>query len=143
VDNPAGITTILEAMAMGKAVIATATAGQRDVVRGRLCTRFGPSGEPIGGPFNFGFDGDCLSDCTGLYVPPGDPAALRSAIEYLLSHPNEAREMGAAGRRLVEQHMTLDQFVVRVAGEVKGGLTTKQLLTSRRLESVPHAFRCQ
>jgi glycosyltransferase involved in cell wall biosynthesis len=34
--NQAGITTILEGMAMAKPVIVSATAGQRDVVRGRL-----------------------------------------------------------------------------------------------------------
>jgi glycosyltransferase involved in cell wall biosynthesis len=142
VDNPAGVTTILEAMAMGKALIVTATAGQRDVVRGRLCTRLGPSGEPIGGPHNFGIDGDFLSACTGLYVPPGDYLALRAAIQYLLDNPNEARKMGAAGRRLVEQHMTLDQFVTRVAAAVRGNTQADSLLDGH-IKSAQIAVRCQ
>jgi glycosyltransferase involved in cell wall biosynthesis len=142
VDNPAGVTTILEAMAMGKAVIVTATAGQSDVVRGRNCTPFGPSGEPIGGPHNFGFEGDCLGDCTGLYVPPGDSSALRAAIEYLFDNPDEARQMGAAGRRLVEQHMTLDQFVMRVTKVVKGNLGTEPLFAGH-IESSPIVVPCQ
>jgi glycosyltransferase involved in cell wall biosynthesis len=70
----AGVTTILEAMAMGRAVICTRTAGQTDVV----------------------IDGE-----TGIYVAPGDVGSLRSAIERLLDNPEEARRMGEAGRRLV------------------------------------------
>ncbi len=114
VDNQAGITTILEGMAMGKAVIVSATAGQRDVVRGRLCTAAGPGNEPHGGPAAFGVTGALAGDETGLYVPPGDPVALRTAIQYLLDHPEEAACMGAAGRRLVAAEMNLDVFVRRV-----------------------------
>jgi glycosyltransferase involved in cell wall biosynthesis len=84
VDFQAGVTAILEAMAMGRAVICTKTRGQTDVV----------------------VEGE-----TGLYVPPGDPQALRSAIEYLLANPHEAERMGQAGRRLVEQSMSLDRYV--------------------------------
>lgn len=74
----AGVTTILEAMAMGKAVICSRTSGQTDVV----------------------VDGE-----TGLYVTPGDAAELRAAITTLLDDPALARRMGAAGRRRVETHM--------------------------------------
>jgi glycosyltransferase involved in cell wall biosynthesis len=120
IDRQAGITVILEAMAMGKALVVTATRGQRDVVRGRLCTADGPRGEPIGGPSPFGVAGELAEAETGLYVPPADPAALRAAIQYLLDHPDEAARMGANGRRLVEQHMNLDQFTARVAAIVRG-----------------------
>jgi glycosyltransferase involved in cell wall biosynthesis len=120
VDNQAGITTVLEAMAMGKAVVVTATRGQRDVVRGRLCTAAGPMGEPLGGPAAFGCTGPDAEAETGLYVPPGDPAALRAAICYLLDHADEAVRMGAAGRRVVEQWMSLDHFVARVVAAVRG-----------------------
>lgn len=120
VDNQAGVTTVLEAMAMGKAVIVTATRGQRDVVHGRLCTAAGPIGAPLGGPAAFGCMGPEAEAETGLYVPPGDPAALRAAICYLLDHPAEAARMGAAGRRVVEQWMSLDHFVARVVAAVRG-----------------------
>jgi glycosyltransferase involved in cell wall biosynthesis len=120
VDNQAGITTLLEAMAMGKAVIVTATRGQRDVVRGRLCTAVGPVGAPVGGPAAFGCAGPDAEAETGLYVPPGDPAALRAAIRHLLDHPEEAARMGAAGRRVVERWMSLDHFVARVVAAVHG-----------------------
>jgi glycosyltransferase involved in cell wall biosynthesis len=87
VDFQAGVTAILEAMAMGRAVICTRTPGQTDVI----------------------IDGE-----TGLYVPPGDPQALASAISFLLANPREAERMGRAGRRLVEQSMSLDCYVERL-----------------------------
>lgn len=120
IDNQAGITTILEAMAMGKAIIVTATRGQRDVVRGRLCTMSGPIGDPLFGPAPFGVTGELATAETGLYVPPGDAAALRAAIQHLLDHPDQAARMGANGRRLVETHMNLDLFVERVAALLSG-----------------------
>lgn len=113
-DHAAGITTILEAMSMGKAVIVTATRGQDDVVRGRLCTDAGISGALLGGPGPFGVSGPLAEAETGLYVPVGDAIALRGAIHYLLNHPDEAARMGAAGRRLVQEHMSLDLFVRRL-----------------------------
>jgi glycosyltransferase involved in cell wall biosynthesis len=87
VEFQAGVTAILEAMAMGRAVICTRTPGQTDVI----------------------IDGE-----TGLYVPPGDPQALAAAIKYLLANPREAERMGQAGRRLVEQSMSLDCYVERL-----------------------------
>jgi len=87
VNFQAGVTTLLEAMAMGKAVIITRTPGQSDVV----------------------VEGE-----TGLYVPPADPGALRKAIQYLLAHPAEAERMGANGRRLLEEQMSLDKYVQRL-----------------------------
>jgi glycosyltransferase involved in cell wall biosynthesis len=86
-DFDAGITTVNEAMAMGKAVIVTRSRGQADTVR---------------------------EGVDGLHVPPGDPGALRQAIEYLLQHPEEAARMGRAGREAVETQRTLDQYVQRV-----------------------------
>jgi glycosyltransferase involved in cell wall biosynthesis len=119
VDNQAGITVILEAMAMGKAVIVSATRGQRDVIRGQLCTRDGVGGEPLGGPAAFGISGELAMAETGLYVPPGDAPALRRAIQYLLDHPDEASRMGAAGRRLVSETMTVSHFVQRLTDVVE------------------------
>jgi glycosyltransferase involved in cell wall biosynthesis len=41
------------------------------------------------------------SSC-GLLVDPMDPAAIASAMEYLLTHPQEAEEMGRRGRIAVQ-----------------------------------------
>lgn len=87
VDFQAGVTTILEAMAMGKAVICTRTLGQTDVI----------------------VDGE-----TGLYVEPGNPCSLRSAIKRFLANPEEAERMGRNGRKWVEQELSLDRYVHRL-----------------------------
>jgi glycogen synthase len=63
-----------EAMAHGRPVVASAVGGLRDLV----------------------LDGE-----TGLLVPPGDPAALREAIERLLADAELRRRLGAAGRERV------------------------------------------
>ena len=75
-------------MAMGKAVVLSRTRGQVDIVE----------------------DG-----VHGIYVEPGDPAALRAAIEDLESNPEKAEQMGSAGRREVERQYALDRYVAQVA----------------------------
>lgn len=62
---------LLEAMAAGKPVIATAVGGIPEFV---------------------------LSGETGLLIEPGNVEALADAIDRLLSHPQQARIMGAKGR---------------------------------------------
>ena len=83
----AGVTTILEAMAMEKAVICSRTLGQTDVV----------------------IEGE-----TGLYVPPQNPPALRAAIAALLSDPQRAERMGKSARLQIEQAMNLDLYTARL-----------------------------
>jgi glycosyltransferase involved in cell wall biosynthesis len=92
VDFQAGVTAILEAMALERAVICSRTPGQTDVI----------------------VEGE-----TGLYVPPGDVAALRQAIQRLLADPEEAERMGRAGRRVVEERMSLDRYVERLSAYVR------------------------
>ena len=87
-----GVTTLLEAMAMAKAVICSRTRGQTDVV---------------------------IEQETGLYVPPEDPAALREAITHLLAHPRLAQQLGLAGRNRIEQEMSLDRYVTRLNHHVR------------------------
>lgn len=87
VEFQAGITAILESMAMARPVICSRTSGQTDVLA---------EGE------------------TGLYVPPGDVRALRGAIERLLAHPDEVRRMGLNARRRVETELSLECYVARI-----------------------------
>jgi glycosyltransferase involved in cell wall biosynthesis len=89
-----GIATILEMMAMGKCVIASKTHGQTDTI---------------------------VDGVTGVYVPPGDPEALRRAISSLLENPTKAAELGAAARRFIEENAGLDLFVTKVADAVRAG----------------------
>lgn len=85
----AGVTAILEAMAMGKALICSRVPGQTDVV----------------------VEGE-----NGRYVPSGDSVTLRTEISRLLAHPEEAARLGANGRKLVESEMNLDLYAQRLAG---------------------------
>ena len=78
---------IIEAMAMGKAVIATRAGGVPEIV---------------------------VPHQTGLLVPPADPARLTEAMLDLLSHPSQSVKYGEAGRRRVEAHFSLDQHVQAV-----------------------------
>jgi glycosyltransferase involved in cell wall biosynthesis len=111
VDFQAGIITILEAMAMGKAVIVSRTSGQTGAVSGPL----------LEGARRVDIGEHASMDDTGLYVMPGDPAALRAAIEHLLAHPDEARRMGAAGRAIAESTFSLERFVERLADVIEPG----------------------
>jgi phosphatidylinositol alpha-mannosyltransferase len=64
---------ILEAMACGRAVVATNIPGYRVLVRDRI---------------------------TGLQVPPNDPSALAAALAEVLLAPELARRLGEAGRQV-------------------------------------------
>jgi glycosyltransferase involved in cell wall biosynthesis len=91
-ETSSGLTVLLEAMSMGKAVICSKIKGQVDVVQ---------------------------NGKTGLFVPPGNPSALREAIQYLWDRPDVAQQMGKEARRYIEQHHTLDQFVGSVKSIVE------------------------
>ncbi len=71
---------LLEAMAMGCPVVATAVSGSVEVVR---------------------------HEETGLLVPPGNALALAEAIKRLLYNPHGARHLGDAGRRWVLRRYTI------------------------------------
>jgi glycosyltransferase involved in cell wall biosynthesis len=115
-DFQAGVTTILEAMAMGKPVIVTHSRGQTDVVEDRRAVTRGSS--PRERPQSL-FRGLAESvgvevEPSGFYVPPSDPEALRRAIVYMLDHPDARQRLGAAGRRMVSKLATVDQYADRL-----------------------------
>jgi len=105
-DTDNGVTCILEAMAMGKAVICSRVAGQRDVI---------------------------VEGTTGLYVPPGDPRALRGAIEHLWTHPEIASRMGREGRARIERYHTLDWWVREIRSIVQDAVREKATRRDRAL----------
>jgi glycosyltransferase involved in cell wall biosynthesis len=76
--------SLLEAMALGKPVVATDVGGNREVVH---------HGE------------------TGFLIPPGDVEALAEAIITLLQHPEIARSMGQAGKEMVVSRFSLERMV--------------------------------
>lgn len=73
---------VLEAMAAGLPVVATAVGGIPEVVR----------------------DGS-----SGLLAPPGDAAALGSALAELASNPERAAAFGTAGRRLIDEEFSIER----------------------------------
>jgi glycosyltransferase involved in cell wall biosynthesis len=75
--------SILEAMAAGLPVVASAVGGVPELV----------------------VDGE-----TGLLVPPDDVAALAAALERLVREPERRRRMGDAGRHRAEAHFDLPAF---------------------------------
>jgi glycosyltransferase involved in cell wall biosynthesis len=73
---------IIEGLAAGLPVVATNGGGAREIIdHGR----------------------------TGLLVPMGDVAALAAALRRLLAEPEEARRLGAAGRRHALENFTVEQ----------------------------------
>ena len=61
----------------------------------------------------------------GVLCEPGDPKALADAIEELLLNPQQAREMGKAGRRAVFEKFSAEAMSresVRVYGDVLTGI---------------------
>jgi len=80
---------VLEAMAAGRAVVATDVGGTPEAVE---------NGE------------------TGVLVPARDPAALAGALVALLSDPGRARRMGEAGRRRVLERHAIGRMVAEYEG---------------------------
>jgi glycosyltransferase involved in cell wall biosynthesis len=110
VDFQAGITTILEAMAMAKAVITTRTTGHCGAVIGPVWKA---------GMTNWPLDVS-LATATGIYVEPADSPGLRSAMEFLLRNGDVARRLGANGRERVRRDFTVAQFASRVGDVILG-----------------------
>ena len=81
-----GITVTTQAMSMGKALICSRTGGLHSVEDG----------------------------VTALLVDPCDAQALRAAIEYLLTHPDVAERLGAAGRERAVKVHAMSTFVRKV-----------------------------
>lgn len=83
-----GVTAALEAMACGRPVIVTETPGMGDYVR----------------------DGH-----DGLLVPPGDAQALAAAILRVAANPSLGADLGAAGRRTVEESLNTAKLADQLA----------------------------
>jgi len=81
---------IIEAMAASLPVVATDVGGNAEAVK---------TGE------------------TGYIVPAENADALAAALDILLTDPQKARQMGAAGRRLVEENFTTAAMMRRIVAK--------------------------
>jgi glycosyltransferase involved in cell wall biosynthesis len=77
---------VLEAMAAGKPVVASAVGGIPELVQDQT---------------------------TGILVPPGDCEALAGALSRLASNPELMRAMGDAGRETVRQGFTMERMALQ------------------------------
>ncbi len=77
-----GLTTVVEAMALGKPI---------------LCTR------------NLQMPMDLEAEGCGIWLEPYDREGWERAIRYITGHPEEAREMGRKGRLLAEKYYNVEQ----------------------------------
>ncbi len=80
---------VMEGMAMGVPVVATAVGGSTEQVD----------------------DG-----VTGLLIPPGDPVALAAALESLMADPDLLRRMAIAAPLRVSRRFSLDEMMARLTG---------------------------
>ena len=80
---------VLEAMAAGVPVLATDVGGTSDLIR---------------------------HEATGYLFAPGHRAGLVRRAEYLLNHPDVARQIGAAGRERVASEFSAEKMVERWKG---------------------------
>ncbi len=140
----AGITVILEAMAMGKAVIVSRTSGQGDTIVDRRRTlRTGPEAyRDTTGKFIELFGGEKFEEmygATGFYVNPGSVEALSRAISYLREHPEVAAEMGKRGRHTVASLMSVEQFYSRIKNMIAEN--TGDLLDFPTMDFINHSIQ--
>lgn len=75
---------LIEAMACGLPIVATATTGSREIIE---------------------------NEVSGFLVPIGDTAALARKIVYLLNNPEIAKKMGEAGQQTVKEKFNYDELV--------------------------------
>jgi sugar transferase (PEP-CTERM/EpsH1 system associated) len=95
--------TVLEAMACGLPVVATAVGGTPEVI---------------------------VDGLTGLLVPPRDADALAQAMVTLLSNADLRRTMGRAGRERVAQRFTAERMVEQTQRLYGQLLTEKRIASS-------------
>ena len=78
---------LVEAMACGLPVVATATIGSKEIV----------------------VDGK-----NGFLTPIGDSAALAKKVLYLLNNPETARQMGENGQKMVKEKFNREKIVQKI-----------------------------
>ena len=97
--EPFGL-VVLEAMALGKAVVAINNGGPAEVV---------------------------VHERTGLLVPKSDPTALARAIRRLIESPIERNLMGLAGKCRLQEHFSETQMARETASVYKSALQAAEM----------------
>ena len=92
--EPFGL-VVLEAMALGKPVVAINNGGPVEIV---------------------------VQDETGILVPASNPNALASAIRKLIESPNEAASMGRAGQRRMQERFSQSRMAREIMSAYESAL---------------------
>lgn len=95
VHRVAGLTSLIDALALGKPV---------------LCTR------------NAGLDIDIEAIGCGLWVEPGSPESWSRALESLNVDRSQLKEMGIRGRRYAEEMLRMDDYGARLTDAVRAAI---------------------
>jgi len=90
--NASGVSSLLEAYAMGKAMVISNTEAMTDYI---------------------------VPEETCIAVPPGDAPAIRNAITRLLSDAGLRERLGAGARRFVEQRFANRPFALGLAQSIR------------------------
>jgi glycosyltransferase involved in cell wall biosynthesis len=102
--NASGVTSLMEALAMGRPTIVSDNPALRDYL------------PPPG---------------AGIVIPIGDDAALRRALTHLLDHPQEALEMGRQARLFAERQFNPQAHAQAAAALFQSLLAARQAKDSR------------
>jgi len=78
-----------------------------------------------------------MSGC-GIVVNPGDPDGLADAIEWLLSHPEQAEAMGVKGRVAIIQGGTWEASARRTSLVLAGVVRKRQGVQGRTYEGTAY-----
>jgi glycosyltransferase involved in cell wall biosynthesis len=92
---------LMQALAMRKAVVASAVGGIPEVIQHQR---------------------------TGVLVPPNDPEALAAAVVQVLRNPRPAAEWARAGGQLIDTHYALERMIDRTAAVYTAVLVEKGLV---------------
>lgn len=87
-----GVTVALEAMALGRPLVACKTPGMSDYV---------------------------IDGVTGYLVPPSNPEELRDKVAILLNDSAQSSQMGAAGRELLLRRFTTRHLAARLSAVLR------------------------
>lgn len=87
-----GLTTVVEAMALGLPI---------------LCTR------------NLQMPMDIEAEGIGMWIEPGDLKGWEQALQYISTHPEEARAMGKRGKALANKYYNVNQCAADVSKVLK------------------------
>jgi glycosyltransferase involved in cell wall biosynthesis len=97
VPEPFGL-VIVEAMAVGRPVIATAGGGPSEII---------------------------ASDSDGILVPPEDPGALTRSMLALVDDPERRRALGVRGRELVRTQFSIDVMASALVGHLDDSIADR------------------